>query len=84
MNYYNEIDPQQARSIAEAGATRGFWGDCDWWYGKDDKYRPIGPGLFPLASRSPARVLRLRMYGDSICIPAATEFIKAYLEAEER
>jgi DNA (cytosine-5)-methyltransferase 1 len=75
------LDPQQARSVAAAGATRGFWGDCDWWYGRDGKYRPIGPGLQPLAHGSRARVGRLRMYGDGIVVPQATEFIKAYLEA---
>ena len=46
------LDPEQARSIAATGATRGFWAGCDWWYGRDGKYRPIGPGLQPLASRS--------------------------------
>ena len=42
------LDPHTARSVAEAGATRGFWGDCDWWYGRDGKYRPTGPGITPL------------------------------------
>jgi len=74
------LDPQQARSIAEAGATRGYWADCDWWYGRDERYRPIGPGLFPLATRAAARVLRLRGFGDSIVAPLAIEFIKAYYQ----
>jgi hypothetical protein len=74
------LDPITARSVAEAGATRGFWADCDWWYGRDEKYRPIGPGLFPLATRVAARVLRLRGFGDSIVAPVATAFIRAYLE----
>ena len=74
------VDPITARSVAEAGATRGFWADCDWWYGRDEKYRPIGPGLFPLATRVAARVLRLRGFGDSIVAPVATAFIRAYLE----
>jgi hypothetical protein len=60
------LDPVTARSIAAAGATRGFWADCDWWYGRDEKYRPIGPGLQPLAHGAPARVVRLRGYGDAI------------------
>jgi DNA (cytosine-5)-methyltransferase 1 len=45
------LDPLTARSVAEAGATRGFWADCDWWYGRDGKYRPAKPGIFVLASR---------------------------------
>ena len=78
------LDPLTARSVAEAGATRGFWRDCDWWYGRDGKWRPIGPGLFPLASRATSRVLRLRGYGDSIVAPLAIAWIKAYLEARRR
>ena len=76
------LDPLTARSVAEAGATRGFWADCDWWYGRDGKYRPIGPGLFPLATRSSARVGRLRMFGDAICVETAVAFIKAYIDAK--
>ena len=77
------LDPLTARSVAESGATRGYWADCDWWYGRDEKYRPIGPGLQPLAHGSPARVGRLRMYGDAICVPTAQAFIEAYLETED-
>jgi hypothetical protein len=77
------LDPLTARSIAEAGATRGFWSDCDWWYGRDGKYRPIEPGLFPLAHGAAARVLRLRGYGDAICAETARAFISAYCEARE-
>jgi DNA (cytosine-5)-methyltransferase 1 len=74
------LDPQQARSVAAAGATRGFWADCDWWYGKDGKYRPIEPGIFPLAHGASNRVLKLRGYGDAICAPVAAEFITAFSE----
>ncbi len=76
------LDPESARSVAEAGATRGYWGDCDWWYGSDGLYRAAGPGVQPLAHGSPARVGRLRMYGDAICVPAAQAFISAYLDTE--
>ena len=68
-----------ARSVAEAGATRGFWADCDWWYGRDGKYRPIGPGVQPLAHGVAARVVKLRGYGDAIVAPVAQAFIEAYL-----
>ena len=77
------LNPDAARSASEAGATRGFWADCDWWHGRDGKYRPIGPGLFPLAHGSPARVGRLRMYGDGIVVQAAQAFIESYLETKE-
>jgi DNA (cytosine-5)-methyltransferase 1 len=74
------LDPITAGSVAETGATSGFWGGADWWYGRDGKYRPIGPGLFPLATGSPARVLRLRGYGDAICAESAAAFIGSYRE----
>jgi hypothetical protein len=75
------LDPLTARSVAEAGATRGFWADCDWWYGRDDKFRPIGPGIQPLAHGVANRVVKLRGYGDAIVSEAAATFIAAYMEA---
>lgn len=75
------LDPQQARSVAEAGATRGFWADCDWWHGRDGKYRPIEPGIFPLAHGYPNRVGILRLAGDAINIEQAKIWIEAYREA---
>ena len=74
------LDPLSARSVAEAGATRGWWADCDWWYGRDGKWRPAGSGIQPLAHGSAARVGRLRLYGDAICVPAAQAFIEAWIE----
>ena len=54
------LDPVAARSASEAGATRGFWADCDWWYGRDEKHRPIGPGISPLvAGTTQSRLLAL-------------------------
>jgi DNA (cytosine-5)-methyltransferase 1 len=72
------LDPVAARSATEAGATRGFWADCDWWYGRDGKYRPIEPGLFPLAHGATNRVLKLRGYGDAINAEVAKAFIESY------
>jgi DNA (cytosine-5)-methyltransferase 1 len=70
-----------AQYASDRGCTRGFWADCDWWYGRDGKYRPIESGLFPLAHGSAARVLRLRGYGDAVVAPLAAEFICAAKEA---
>jgi DNA (cytosine-5)-methyltransferase 1 len=61
------------------GPTRGFWSAADWIYCRDEKYRPVEPGTFPLAHGATARVGRLRAYGNAICAPQAEEFIKAYL-----
>jgi DNA (cytosine-5)-methyltransferase 1 len=77
------LDPQQARSIAATGATRGWWADCDWWYGRDGKYRPAGPGVQPLAHGAAARVLQLRCFGDAIVAPLAAEWIAAYMDVNE-
>jgi DNA (cytosine-5)-methyltransferase 1 len=60
-------------------ATRGFWSAADWIYCRDEKYRPVEPGTFPLAHGATSRVGRLRAYGNAICAPQAEEFIKAYL-----
>jgi DNA (cytosine-5)-methyltransferase 1 len=73
------LDPEQARSASEAGATRGFWRDCDWYGGRDGKFRPIGPGLFPLAHGAPGRVGKLRAYGNAISPQVAATFIRAAL-----
>jgi len=75
------LDPLTARSVAATGATRGFWRDCDWWHARDEKYRPIECGLFPLVTGAPNRVLKLRGYGDAIVPQVAQAFIEAYLEA---
>ncbi|HEO1744534.1 TPA: DNA cytosine methyltransferase [Klebsiella pneumoniae] len=59
----------------------GFWRDADWLYCRDGKWRPVRPGSFPLADGVPARVGRLRAYGNAINIEAATAFIKSYMAA---
>ena len=66
------------------GALNGFWRDADWIGCRDGKWRPVEPGTFPLAHGSAARVGRLRLYGDAICVPAARAFIEAYLEAVKK
>jgi DNA (cytosine-5)-methyltransferase 1 len=57
-----------------------FWSNCDWLPCQDGKYRPVEPGTFPLAHGSPARVGRLRGYGNAINAEQAKAFIQAYLE----
>lgn len=63
------------------GPVNGLWGDADWLLCRDGKWRPVEPGTFPLAHGAPARVGRLRAYGNAINAEAATQFIVAYLEA---
>ena len=61
--------------------TTGVWRDVDWLYHRDDKWRPVEPGTFPLADGAASRMGRLRAYGNAIVAPLATEFIAAYMEA---
>nr|DAN86821.1 MAG TPA: Cytosine specific methyltransferase [Caudoviricetes sp.] len=59
----------------------GFWSDTDWLGCRDGKFRPVEPGTFPLANGIPARVGRLRGYGNAIVPQVAAEFIKAFMGA---
>lgn len=58
-----------------------FWSDADWLACRDGKFRPVEPGTFPLAHGVPARVGRLRGYGNAIVPQVAAEFIKAFARA---
>ena len=66
-------------SALRPGPLNGFWRDADWLSCQDGKWRPVVPGSFPLANGVPARVGRLRTYGNAINVEAATAFIKAYM-----
>jgi DNA (cytosine-5)-methyltransferase 1 len=63
------------------GPVNSVWRDADWLSCRDGKWRPVEPCAFPLAPRVPARVGRLRGYGNSIVPQLAAEFIQAALEA---
>ena len=58
-----------------------YWSDADWLGCRDGKFRPVEPGTFPLANGIPARVGRLRGYGNAIVPQVAAEFIKAFMES---
>jgi DNA (cytosine-5)-methyltransferase 1 len=51
-----------------------------WFIGPDGKRRPIEPGIQPVAHGAPARVGRLRAYGNAINAEAAKAVIAAYME----
>lgn len=61
--------------------TDGFWRDPDWLFCRDEKFRPVEPGTFPLAHGIPARVGRLRGYGNAIVPQVAAVFIRAALDS---
>jgi DNA (cytosine-5)-methyltransferase 1 len=67
--------PQSARAD-----TDGFWSAADWIPCRDSKARPVEPGTFPLVDRAPARVGRLRAYGNAIVPPLAAQVLIATSE----
>ncbi len=81
--------PERAISVPDRSEPGGspvatFWDDSEPLLCRDGKYRrvPTEPALFPLAPRLPEHVGLLRGAGNSICIPTAVEFIKAFMELE--
>jgi len=60
--------------------TNGHWADVDWLFCRDDKWRPVEPGTFPLAHGATARVGRLRAYGNAIVPQVAQAFVEAFME----
>jgi DNA (cytosine-5)-methyltransferase 1 len=64
-----------------ARPTDGQWRVADWLFCRDGRWRPVEPGTFPLAHGAPARVGRLRAYGNAIVPQVAAEVIGAYLDA---
>ncbi|WP_241597536.1 DNA cytosine methyltransferase [Rosenbergiella epipactidis] len=63
------------------GCSHGFWSNPDWLGCRDGKFRPVESGTFPLANGIPARVGRLRGYGNAIVPHVAAQFIGAFMDS---
>lgn len=78
--------------------VNGFWRDADWLFCRDEQWRPVEPGTFPLVTRFAKslghgksslralagrnRTVRLKGYGNAINAEAARHFIEAYMECQ--
>jgi DNA (cytosine-5)-methyltransferase 1 len=72
--------PESHGAVSESGgALNGFWRDAEWLWCRDERYRPVEPGTFPLAHGAARRVGRLRGYGNALVAPQAIGFVAAYL-----
>lgn len=70
--------------LPERGHERSAWSDgMEWAIGADGKARRVKPGVRLLAHGVPARVGRLRAYGNAIVPQVAAEVIGAYMEARQ-
>lgn len=65
----------EGRVIKQSSGS--FWSDCDWLPCTDGKARPVESGSFPLAYGIPARVGRLRGYGNAIVPQVAAIFMRS-------
>ena len=65
--------------LQNSGPTNGYWRDADWLFCRDEKWRPVESGTFPLVDGATGRVGKLRAYGNAIVAPVAEEFIRAYM-----
>ena len=72
--------PDLARRGSQ-GRAADFWSGAIWLPCLDGKARRVEPGIFPLADGAPARVGRLRAYGNAIVPQAAAAFVKAFMAA---
>ena len=72
---------QPAHGVAGPRRATAPWEPVGWLACRDGKARPTQPGLLPLAHGAPARVGRLRAYGNAIVPQVAAGFVRAFMEA---
>ena len=68
----------EGQATIETG-TSGFWSPAEWLPCQDGRFRPVEPGTFPLAHGVANRVGKLRAYGNALCAPVATAFVRAVM-----
>lgn len=65
-------------SIGPASVVNDW--SAEWVHCRDEKYRPVEPGTFPLANGIQNRVGRLRAYGNAIVPQVAEQIIRAFYD----
>lgn len=69
------------QSGGQHGLVTTDGGACDWLLCTDGDARPVEPGTFPLVTEAPARLGRLRGYGNALDGETATNFVAAFMDA---
>ncbi|MET4733495.1 DNA (cytosine-5)-methyltransferase 1 [Thalassospira sp. MBR-102] len=62
------------------GPTNGFWRDADWLFCRDERWRPVEPGTFPLASGITQGLERGRPEQERLAIRAARTYRRGTLK----
>ena len=76
----DEMESPAWETTERGSLTNGFWSSAEWIYCRDNKFRPVEAGTFPLAHGIANRVGKLRGYGNALVAPQAEGFIRAYME----
>ena len=75
---------QRSGELGWSGRNSTHWSGAEWASGADEKARRVEPGIRLLAHGVPARVGKLRAYGNAIVPQVAAEVIGAFLDVERR
>jgi len=73
------------RAVGDGAGSSGAdaWSRVEWLACRDGVARPAQPGIHPLAHGTPARVGKLRAYGNAIVPQAAAAFVVSFMQALE-
>jgi DNA (cytosine-5)-methyltransferase 1 len=82
-DHWENARREKAPSGYQLDSKTNFWHDAIWLKGSDGKARRSKPGVRLLAHGIPARVGKLRAYGNAIVPQIAAEVIKAFMETGE-
>ena len=80
------FDGQTERTAGASAETwnacQSVWSGADWIFCRDNKWRPVEPGIEPLANGVSGRVGALQAYGNAIVPHVAAEVIRAYMDCK--